>query len=155
MKFIVDSTLGKLAKWLRILGYDTLFTRCNAKDMGQAGALTGDRVLLTRQVKGLPEPYPGEVFVVTRVRLSDQIDEVIGTLNLAPSPDRMFTRCVRCNAELLIAERKEVESDIPAFVAESFMYFRKCPNCGRIYWPGTHRDRMLSFIRNRSRAYRP
>lgn len=142
MKFIADRTLGKLARKLRVLGFDTLYWRGGNLTGAVATALSERRVLLTRS-RRLHE-IPGDLRMIV-VEANDplaQIQEVVARLHLEPDAARLFCRCLLCNEELRPLGREEAEGKVPEFIYRAYEIFHICPRCGRIYWPGTHFDRM-------------
>ena len=139
MRFIADAMLGTLAKWLRILGYDTLFD----PDLGDHQlvrlARAEDRVLLTRD-RELARRRGICVLLVASEDLGAQIGQVLADLHL--EPDRSFSRCPVCNEPLVETDRETAQSRVAAYVAQTHTRFKSCPACQRIYWRGTHWQRM-------------
>ncbi|MBI2287605.1 MAG: Mut7-C RNAse domain-containing protein [Chloroflexi bacterium] len=141
LKFIVDNNVGKLAKWLRMMGYDTLFFNGHDDSELVAAALAEDRVVLTRDTRIM------ERRVVTNGRLkamliqSDQPEEqkkqVIEALNLNPRL-KPFTICLECNQPLVARDKQEVKDLVPPYVFQTRNQYMECPVCHRIYWQGTH-----------------
>jgi uncharacterized protein len=147
MKFLADSSLGRLSKWLRILGYDTVYWRGEADRPFLRIAEREGRVVLTRRRDVLARQHPGIVLFVENDRVEDQLVEVLEKLNIAPEPEAIFTICLQCNIPLCEVLRDDVRSRIPDYVYQTQQEFRLCPGCGSIYWPGTHRERALSTLR--------
>jgi len=144
-KFVVDTMLGKLARWLRALGYDTLYPRAVEDDRLLHLARAEARVLLTRDARLAREAGPSGL-LVTAERLEGQIGEVVERLDLAPSADGLLSRCLECNG-LLERELKEaVRGLVPEYIFSTQEHFVGCRGCGRIYWQGSHADRMLSRL---------
>ena len=143
-RFIVDCMLGRLAKWLRILGYDTLYWRGNDwRMLVQKG--TG-RILLTRRTK---LPQGGDFKEVIVVREDDpqlQLRSAVRELHLKIDHHRVFSRCLVCNSQLERIPKEEVEGRVPDFVFSAHSEFRSCPGCSRIYWKGTHQENMWKKI---------
>ena len=154
-RFLLDCNLGRLAKWLRILGYDTVYDRRNIDGHFVERAEKEQRVALVRKRNpvGLPKTVP--VLVVEADLLEDQLDEILGRLELHPDPARRMTRCLLCNALLVPLSGEEAASAVPDYVQEKYDDFRRCPLCGRIYWRGTHSQNMEKFLRSRSPFRRP
>ena len=146
MQFLCDRNLGKLLKWLRILGYDTLGT-CSEREF-IAEAAQGERIALTRQ-RRLVGGQMGRFIVVQADRVDRQIAELAETLSLKPDPKDRMTLCLSCNRKLCPVAKGEVEAAVPAYVYQTFANFKKCPECGRIYWPGTHVRRVEEYLRRR------
>jgi uncharacterized protein len=147
MKFLADSSLGRLSKWLRILGYDTVYWRGVADRVFLRKAEREGRAVLTRCKDVLARQHPGLVLCVENDRFEDQLVEVLGKLGLRPQPDKLFTRCLRCNESLKAVSPEEVRSLVPDYVFRSQKEFRVCPGCGGVFWPGTHRERALSTLK--------
>lgn len=148
-KFIVDNNVGRLAKWLRVLGFDTLFINPIADEDLLAIARRDGRIIVTKDTAFLRrrEVIDGRlkvVFVRSNDRLG-QLREVIEALNL-PAPDRWFSRCLACNAPLTAVPKAEVADQVPPYVYATQNGFQRCPSCGRVYWPGTHWERMRAEL---------
>lgn len=154
-RFLLDRNLGKLAKWLRILGYDTIYDRGNADMHFIRRAETEQRIALVRKrtLVGLSQTAP--MLVIEADRLSDQIDEILGKLELHPDSAMRMTRCLLCNALLAPVSREEARDAVPDYVQDKYDGFRKCPLCGRIYWRGTHVSNIEEFLKSRSPFHRP
>jgi uncharacterized protein len=146
MKFLADSSLGRLSKWLRLLGYDTVYYRGEADRSFLRKAEKEGRAVLTRRRDVLARQHPGIVLFVENDRVEDQIEEVLGKLDLRPEPEKCFTLCLRCNESLKAATPEEVKPLVPDYVFRTQKEFRVCPKCGRVYWSGTHRDRAMKTI---------
>ena len=146
MKFLIDSSLGRLSTWLRMLGYDTVYWRGAADRVFLRVAERQGRAVLTRRKDVLARHHPGIVLFVENDRVEDQIVEVLGKLGLRPEPGKLFTVCLRCNESLKETSPDEVRSLVPDYVFRTQKAFQVCPKCSRVYWPGTHRDRALSVL---------
>ncbi|HEY2590885.1 MAG TPA: Mut7-C RNAse domain-containing protein [Steroidobacteraceae bacterium] len=152
-RFVADVHLGALARRLRLLGFDTLYERhC---DDARLAALSASerRILLTRDVGLLKHG------IVTRghwVRATDpqrQIEEVVSAFSVERDLEP-FTRCMVCNAELRPTERAAVEGRVPPRVHARFRRFMECERCGRIYWRGSHYERLEQLARGLRRGQR-
>jgi len=146
MKFLADSSLGRLSRWLRILGYDTIYWRGEADRMFLRKAEREGRAVLTRRKDVLARQHLGIILFVESDRVEDQIVEVFGKMGLRPEPEKLFTVCLRCNESLKEAAPDEVRPHVPDYVFRTQKSFRVCPKCHGVYWPGTHRDRALSVL---------
>lgn len=145
-RFMTDITLGKLTKWLRIMGCDVHFFRGAAGTFFLNDARKESRIALTR--KNLPpRQYTGTLLVIHSDDLEEQISEVIKGVCLKPDPASFFSLCLKCNEKLKHMDRKDAEGHVPRYVFESGHTFRSCPACGKIYWQGTHIDRVLNVLR--------
>lgn len=131
--------LGTLAKWLRILGYDTRFDPDLDDHQLVRLARAEDRILLTRD-RELARRRGVSVLLVDSEDLSAQIGQVLADLDL--EPDRSFSRCPVCNELLAEVDRETAQSRVPAYVARTQSRFRSCPACQRVYWRGTHWQQM-------------
>ena len=147
MKFLVDSSLGRLSTWLLILGYDTVYWRGAADRVFLRIAARQGRAVLTRRKDLLDRQHSGIVLFVENDRVEDQIVEVFGKLGLRPEPDKLFTVCLRCNESLKEAAPDQVRPHVPDYVFRTQKSFRVCPKCHGVYWPGTQRDRALSTLK--------
>ena len=143
--FAADRTLGKLAKWLRILGFDTLYE----PDLpaGCFSELEPDRVLLTRRATLRQIRTENPYIIIRSDRYWDQLVEVVKAAGITPESIRPFSRCIPCNATILPADKAELQGKVPDYVRETHQVFRICPECQRIYWAGTHIERSMQKIR--------
>lgn len=140
-KFIVDCNVGKLVRWLRLMGYDARFFDGSDDSELVTIAQTEGRVILTRDTQIMKRR------VITRSRLkavlirSDeperQIRQVIETLEL-DCRFKPFSLCLECNQELVERGKEEVKELVPPYVFKTQDQFMQCPACQRIYWRGTH-----------------
>lgn len=153
-RFMTDITIGKLTKWLRIMGYDVNFYRAAADKYFLNEARKESRIALTRKTIAKRQ-YTGALLVIISDSLDRQIDEVISKLRLKPDPSAFFTICLKCNKELKLIDRKEAEECVPMYVYESGYTFRSCPECGNIYWQGTHIDHTLDVLKKHIQTDRP
>ena len=141
LKFIVDNNVGKLAKWLRIMGYDTrLFN--GSDDSGMvATALDEGRVMLTRDTQIMKRRVVTSERVKAILIQSDkpelQMRQVISDLSL-DCQLRPFAICLECNQPLLERSKQQMEGRVPPYVFQMQSQYMECPICHRIYWRGTH-----------------
>ena len=146
MKFLVDRSLGRLSRWLRMLGFDTAYWRGEADRSFLRAAEKEGRAVLTRRRDVLARQHPGVVLFMESDRVEDQIPEVLEKLNVKPDPGAFFTICLECNVPLGPVDREEVRERIPEYVYRTQREFRLCAGCGRVYWPGTHRERAMAML---------
>jgi uncharacterized protein with PIN domain/uncharacterized protein involved in tolerance to divalent cations len=146
MKFIVDSMLGKLARWLRILGYDTAYDAFAEDNDLLRQARAEARILLTRDGPLAERASDGRCILIGHDHLDDQIGQLVRTLGLNLDRDP-FTRCLICNEPIIEIPRDSVRDRVPPYVFQTQRHYRECPLCKRIYWRGTHMDRMESRLR--------
>lgn len=137
MKFILTKELGRLANWLRLLGFDAEYFR--QENMGSLilEALRDDRIILTRNQR-LPKHTGIKIVLVKAEKIKEQIAEILTTLNIQINEKLMFSRCIICNTELISIDKKEVKDKVPEYVFSTQKDFVTCPECKRIYWQGTH-----------------
>jgi uncharacterized protein with PIN domain len=137
MKLLLTKELGRLAKWLRILGLDTEYSSQNNIGSLVIQALRDERIILTRNQR-LLKTRGVKIFLVKNQRIKNQVAEVLGTLKIEPHAIRMFSRCILCNEELMAIEKIKVKDKVPEYVYQTQEDFITCPKCQRIYWRGTH-----------------
>ena len=139
-KFVVDVNVGRLATWLRVMGYDALFPSHADDNDPVRIALRENRIIVTRDV-GLTERRlvtTGrlKVVLVQRDDVRGQIRQLIDSLGL--DSQREFSRCIPCNEPILELSKESVKGQVPPYVFDSQNEFMECPLCARIYWRGTH-----------------
>jgi len=145
MKFLADVMLGRLAKWLRILGYDTLYFRDMEDRELIRRALQDDRVLLTRD-RELSRRDGFRVLLIDAEDLESQLAQILKTMNVEPRIGDEI-RCPLCNRVLEDISRQDIEDEVPRYVWKTHREFSRCPGCGRIFWKGTHWDRIRERLR--------
>jgi uncharacterized protein with PIN domain len=144
-RFLCDAMLGSLARWLRFFGYDACFMDPSAPDEEVARrARDEQRWLLTRD-RELASIGPRSMLVRSE-DLELQLVEVFKRLELRPRASLDEARCAECNGELSSAQLRDVVDDIPPYVARTAGRFSRCGGCGRVYWPGTHGERILQLM---------
>jgi uncharacterized protein len=143
--FALDSSLGKLAKWLRIIGFDSVYVPDNP---GEAFLYYGTegRILLTRTRQIQARNSGHHLLFIRFNNPRDQLKQVISDLKLDFSDIKPFSRCIRCNVSLHETSKEQIQPFVPVYVYETQVKFRKCPVCDRIYWSGTHVDASLNTI---------
>jgi uncharacterized protein with PIN domain len=142
MKFLADRTTGKLARKLRALGFDVVYWGGGQVEEAARAAAAGGRMFLTRSRRALGEGPGLQVTVVEADDPREQTREVLAKLRLEPPAEGLFSRCLKCNETLVAASKEEVEGRVPDFIFRSYDSFHVCPRCHRVYWPGTHLQRM-------------
>ncbi len=146
MKFLVDRMLGKLAKGLRMVGYDAVYYQ--GQDLQQLiqWARCEERVILTRNTKLIPKRPEDRIVRVVDDHPSRQLRELIQTGLIALSREKLFSRCLLCNVSLTEIRRSDAEGKVPDFIYYSHDLFFQCPQCKRIYWKGSHQGNMQRRI---------
>lgn len=145
IRFVLDCHLGKLASYLRMFGFDSLFS--NEADDDKLACISADegRVLLTRDRGLLKRSKVVYGYWVRSLDPAWQLSEVLTRFELYEHA-RPFERCMRCNEVLAPITKNAVFSRLPEKVREYCHVFHRCPDCGRIYWQGTHYEHMLEFV---------
>ncbi len=149
IKFICDVMLGTLAKWLRILGFDTKYSRDFEDDEILRIAEEENRIVLTRD-KLLANKAKKAVYINER-SLDEQIKRVLNELKIDVDERKILTRCILCNVRVKRIEKEKVKGKVPPHVFEIHDEFWICPNCKRIYWAGTHWQNMEEKIKEISK----
>jgi len=144
MRFLCDHMLGSLARWLRFMGYDTAYPKPISDRELAALARTEERILVTRD-KELAARVSGAIQIRSDV-LEEQIREVAAVLPLRPVDP--LSRCSLCNTVLEPATIDDVMERVPEGVRSRHLNFWRCRTCGRIYWQGTHWDKMIERLNN-------
>lgn len=137
MKFIADSMLGRLAKWLRILGYDTLYHSDIDDSLLLRIAREEERILLTRDTRLIKVKGIREFIFIKDDNPEDQLRQLIKAGIIKETP-LLLSRCVHCNSILYSIPSDSVEGIIPDFAFWRERMVKQCPNCGKTYWKGTH-----------------
>ena len=140
LRFVVDVNVGRLAKWLRVMGYDTLFPEeADDNDLVRV-ALKEDRLIITRDTgiakRRLATTGRMKVVLILHDDLASQLRQLIRALDLDGS--REFSRCIRCNEPLATLAKELAKGQVPPHVYDTQQRFMECPQCHRIYWRGTH-----------------
>jgi len=137
VKFILTRELGRLAKWLRILGFDSeYFSQDNLSSL-MIQALRDERIILTRNQR-LSKPTGIKIVLIKAEKIKEQVAEVLKELHIQPTSEAMFSRCIICNEELVEIEKEKIKDKVPEYVFKTQESFITCPTCKRIYWQGTH-----------------
>jgi uncharacterized protein with PIN domain len=139
LKLLADGMLGTLAKWLRLLGYDTAYDNVADDHALARRARAEGRMLLTRD-RELANRRGLHTLLIESEVLEEQVRQVQGALG--PPPDPALSRCAVCNTELEPVSPEDIAIRVPPYVVRTQTDFRRCPGCGRVYWPGTHVDGM-------------
>jgi uncharacterized protein with PIN domain len=137
MKFIADAMLGRLARWLRIIGYDTVYLKHTPDSVIVAQAIRENRIILTRDRHFEKIKAAKNRLIISSTRLADQFREVVNEFQLDITRN-LFTRCSECNTPLVPVDKSDIIKQIPGYVARTQNQFSQCPTCYRIYWAGTH-----------------
>jgi len=143
MKFICDTMLGKLAKYLRIVGVDTSYSSSLSLSQIIAAAAAEQRTVLTRRTNLLLSEQQAACYVIQGNYPYEQLQDVIRHFSLQVDSSRFFTRCLLCNKLLAAVEKASVAENVPDYVFSTVNDFSQCPCCRKIYWKGTHNYNMM------------
>lgn len=146
-RFIADAMLGKMARWLRALGYDTLYMQADDHYIA-ARARAEDRILLTRDTE-LAHRKGLQTILISSLKLHSQLTQVVQAVGL-PTKNTP-SRCMNCNGELIPLSIAEARPLVPPYVAQTQKDFHQCEECGQVYWRGTHWQHIQS-MRNSLRS---
>jgi hypothetical protein len=145
-RFAADFMLGRLAKWLRIVGQDVIYGRHLTGYGLIRAARAENRLILTRD-RSLKKKQPPRFIFIESDQFREQLAQVIKACGLTVG-DNVFTRCVECNSVLQTRSKETVEKVVPEYVFLTQEKFSWCPVCRRIYWPATHLQKMLQELKN-------
>ncbi len=146
VRFAADIMLGRLAKWLRILGEDVIYgAHLTGYGLIRAARLE-KRLILTRD-RSLKNKQPPPMLYLRSDHYREQLRQVIRECGLVVG-ERLFTRCLRCNTVLQSRTKDTVEKWVPPYVFSTQENFFWCATCRRIYWPATHHQNMLDEIKS-------
>ena len=140
LKFLADAMLGRLAKWLRVMGYDTHYEPFYREGAIEHLVLQG-RTLLSRH-KGRTDHHSGSLFIRSN-HVKDQLMEMKDAGPLEPQEGKWFSRCLICNVLLEEVNPEDALDSVPEYIFhQNISGIRSCPSCHRFFWPGSHRERM-------------
>lgn len=146
MKFIVTKELGALARWLRIIGFDTVYYDKESKGTLIIQALRDDRMIVTRMKEKIDD-LQKKTIVVMHDNVKEQLQEVIAKAKLKIEEEKIFSRCTLCNELLTEAKKEDVKKLIPERVYNQQETFKKCSACGKVYWQGSHLANVSKVVR--------
>ena len=147
-RFIADAMLGKLSKWLRMIGFDTLYYRDSEDDMLVKLAIKENRQILTRKtsLKNRKDIKDRLFFIIDNNPLK-QLQEVNEHYHIKIQPHKLLTLCLICNQRLKEIPAELARDKVPDFVANTETTFSICPYCKRVFWKGTHYEHMVKRIK--------
>ncbi len=146
--FAVTQPLGRLAKWLRLLGFDTLYEPEVSAVVFKKRCQKG--ILLTRSKRSAESEEASEEALMLNYVEADHINQQLQTVAAAMSLKafdlKPFSRCIRCNAPIEKVDKMHLKSMVPDHIWETHENFSRCTQCHRVYWPGSHTDRSRNII---------
>jgi len=146
LSFAADRTLGRLAKWLRLLGFDTVY-ESDVSSNRFYDNLDEMRVLLTRTEKNRSRFCGHRLIFIEANDLFEQLAQVIDELAITESDIRPFTRCIECNVPIIDLPKESVFGMVPDYIWETQDDFSRCRQCERIFWRGSHTERSMDKIK--------
>ncbi len=146
MKFLVDRMLGKLAKGLRMLGYDAIYYKGDDAYQLYSLARHDGRVILTRNTKLVQKRPEDHIIAIAEDYPFLQLKEVIQKGHLSLNEENLFSRCLICNAIIDPIPHEEAQGKVPDFIYFQKKDFSQCPQCRRIYWEGSHQENMVKKV---------
>jgi uncharacterized protein with PIN domain len=145
-QFVLDIHLGRLAAYLRLLGFDALYRNDYQDDQMAAIASKQGRILLTRDRGLLKRSEVRYGYCLRSSQPREQVLEILRRFQLG-ADIKPLIRCLRCNGMLATVHKGEVKEMLPDSVREEHQDFRQCQGCGQIYWRGSHYDRLNAFLK--------
>lgn len=139
-RLLADTMLGRLARALRLIGLDTAYADEQGRGRALEQAILTGRVIVTRDRR--LNAYGCRRVLAVSDHWEEQLAQVLSELGLDREALPAFSRCSRCNREIIAVSRNQVRDTVPPFVFATQREFHRCPGCGRVYWAGTHVTRM-------------
>jgi uncharacterized protein with PIN domain len=150
LRFLCDSMLGRLAKSLRMLGFDTLYARCLTPQQLMQLSMEQERIILSRRSIFLKKTLTDDCIYIRNNDAEEQLRQVIAACGIGQDLIRPFTICLRCNVPLSGLAKEGAAGRVPDYVFTTVDHFAACNSCGRVYWKGTHyanmADRILKIV---------
>jgi uncharacterized protein len=145
IKFFADVNVARLVRWLRAIGIDTVWEDAIADADLIKRAIVENRFVLTLDKRILREFRADNILLLKSESSPEQFAEIVRHFQIE-KPQKLFTRCLVCNTLLRNAEMEEISANAPLYARETHEKFYYCPQCGKIYWEGSHTRRMLVAI---------
>jgi uncharacterized protein len=143
-RFVADSMLGRLAKWLRALGFDTLCVRLQDQQQVSSYLALG-YLLCTRHRRWCGQ---SGIYCVEANDPVEQLRELVAAIPIKQPEIHLLQRCIRCNSRLERVHPDQIVGHVPDYVFETHTVFNRCPACLRFYWPGSHPQRMAQWFQS-------
>ncbi|MDP8225542.1 MAG: Mut7-C RNAse domain-containing protein [Candidatus Lernaella stagnicola] len=145
--FLADRTCGRLAKWLRLLGFDCEFASTAEIPALVQRAKRENRILLTKNSRLVPQADQISFLFLKSEITKEQLKQVLTECDLTIQCEAFLSICSICNEALDDIDKRDVRGLVPPFVYATRTTFRRCPGCGRIYWAGTHKIKMIDKLK--------
>ena len=145
--FILDNHLGKLATYLRILGFDAVYRNDYQDDTLAAKSVNLNKILLTRDRQLLMRKTIRFGYLIRSLQPEEQIFEIFQRFNLTGIV-KPYHRCLRCNVPLVAVDKNSILHRLQPKTKKYFQDFHLCPQCERVYWKGSHYERMVDSVMN-------
>jgi len=145
-RFVCDDNLGKLARYLRVGGYDTLFDRDIDNNRLISISLDEKRYILTRDKQLIERRLVRYYYLIDHDRWEDQLKAVTDRFGLVFSRSRMFFRCLEDNTLTRKIAREDIRDRVWPYTYDHHDDFRECPECRRVYWSGSHVHAMIERL---------
>jgi uncharacterized protein with PIN domain len=145
MRFLLTDELGRLTRWLRLMGYDAAQQAAEPLTVLYRRAYDEERVVVTRR-RSIGASCLFRVVQLRSETLEEQLAQLVRELQLTPEAGQRFTRCDRCNVELEPVDKSAVREQVPPYVYQTQARFRRCAACGRVYWTATHCQRADALL---------
>ena len=145
MKFLLTEELGRLARWLRLMGHDAASATARPLTELYCRAYREGRTVLTRNRK-IGASCLFRVVHVESPALKEQLTKVLRELSLSISFEQAFRRCDRCNVPVGQVDKSAIQGEVPPYVYETQDAFTRCPSCRRVYWAATHQRRISAAL---------
>ncbi|MCH7974616.1 MAG: Mut7-C ubiquitin/RNAse domain-containing protein [Bacteroidetes bacterium] len=146
-KFIADVHLGRLVRYLRMMGFDVLYKNDFVDDEIVTLSLIETRAILTRDRGILKRSEVTHGYWIRSTKVKEQVIEVLKRFDLK-NIIKEFSRCIECNSLLIKINKDKILNELPPKVARTQEEFYRCPVCKKNYWKGTHHQKMLFFIQS-------
>ncbi|KLO22256.1 Mut7-C RNAse domain-containing protein [Marinitoga sp. 1155] len=146
--FILDMPLGKLAKKLRILGFNTIYyNNITYDELEKIVSKNGDYIVLTKSTKFYESLYNKyNILFIKSDNWKSQLRFLVKKLKLKIDISKMFSRCIICNSKLIQVEKEIYREFIPDYVYLTINNFKYCKHCKKVYWRGTHVEHMIKDL---------
>lgn len=143
MRFVCDAMLGKLARYLRMLGLDAPYIN-RLEQLKYHTDKTGKTVFLTRRITKTM-PYDSCIIIKSE-HVNKQLYEIKDIIKPFIKQDEMLSRCIECNTPLDVVKKNEIEQLVPEYVFHHYDTFRMCPSCRKLFWKGSHTEHMAGWM---------